>query len=184
MIQILHRGDIKSRHWFTISTVDCKEGTIYWYDSIYNDLDKKSKQQMCAVMKPAGKNLIFQKCPVQNQVGGSDGGQFAIAFAVSICLGMNPSKFIYNQENMRRHLTECLENQKLSNFPFSVNTNWKKKKVTKTREHIYCICRGLYDSEMVQCVVCETWLQHRCLDVRTLKRIEQDPNFCFKCSNC
>ena len=28
MIQILHRGDIKSGHWFTISTVDCKEGAI------------------------------------------------------------------------------------------------------------------------------------------------------------
>ena len=149
MIQILHRGDIKSGHWFTISTVDCKEGTINWYDSIYNDLDKESKQQICAIIKPAGKNLIFQKCPVQNQVGGSDCGLFAIAFAVSICLGVNPSKFIYDQENMRRHLTECLENQKFSNFPFSVNTNWKKKKVTKTREHIYCICRGLYDSEMV-----------------------------------
>ena len=81
---------------------------------------------------------------------------------------MNPSKFIYDQENMRRHLTECLENQKFCNFPFSVNYNWKKKKVTKTREHIYCICRGLYDSEMVQCVICETWLPHRCLDVRTV----------------
>ena len=65
MVQILHGGDVKSGHWFTISTVDCKEGTINWYDSIYNDLDKESKQQICAIMKPAGKNLIFQKCPVQ-----------------------------------------------------------------------------------------------------------------------
>ena len=81
MIQILHRGDIKSGHWFNISTVDCKEGTINWYDSIYNDLDKESKQQICAIMKPTEKNLIFQKCPVQNQVGGSDCGLFAIAFA-------------------------------------------------------------------------------------------------------
>ena len=105
MIQILHRCDIKSGHWFTISTVDCKEGTINWYDSIYNDLDMESIQQICAIMKPTGKNLIFQKCPVQNQEGGSDCGLFAIAFAVSICLGINPSKFIYDQENMRRHLT-------------------------------------------------------------------------------
>ena len=66
MIQILHRGDIKSGHWFTISTVDCKEGTINWYDSIYNDLDKESKQLIFAIMKPAEKNLIFQKCPAQN----------------------------------------------------------------------------------------------------------------------
>ena len=49
MTQILHRGDIKSEHWFTISTVDCKEGTINWHDSIYNDSDKESKQQICAI---------------------------------------------------------------------------------------------------------------------------------------
>ena len=77
-IQILHRGDIKSGHWFTIATVDCKKGTINSYDSIYNDLDKESKQQICAIMKPAGKNLIFQKCPVQNQIGerGEGGSQY------------------------------------------------------------------------------------------------------------
>ena len=90
MIQILHRGDIKSGNWLIISTVDCKEGTINWYDSIYNDLDKESKQQICAIMKSAGKTLIFQKCPVQNQVGDSDCGLFAITFAVSICVGTNP----------------------------------------------------------------------------------------------
>ena len=61
MIQILHRGDIKSGYWFTISTFDCKEGTINWYDSIYNDLDKESKQQICAIMKPAGKKLDLSK---------------------------------------------------------------------------------------------------------------------------
>ena len=60
MIQVFHRGDIKSGHWFTISTVDCKEGTINLYGSIYNDLDKESKQQICAIMKPGGKNLTFK----------------------------------------------------------------------------------------------------------------------------
>ena len=131
-------------------------------------------------MKPAGKNLIFQKCPIQNQVGVSDCGLFAKAFAVSICF----SKFIYDQEKMKRDITECLENQKCRNFLFSLNASWKKKKVTKTREHIYCICRDLYDSEMVQRVVCESWLHHHYLAVRTLKRIEQDPNFSFKYSTC
>ena len=47
-----------------------------------------------------GENMIFQTFPVQNQVGGCD------------CLGMNPSKFFYGQEKMRRnYLTECLENK-------------------------------------------------------------------------
>ena len=95
---------------FTISTVDCKAGQINWYDSIY-DFDKEGKQQMCAIMKSS-------KMPTQNQVGVSGCGVFA----------MNPSKFIYNQEKMQHNLTECLENQTFCNFPFSINTNWKRSR--------------------------------------------------------
>ena len=87
-----------------------------------------------------GENLIFQKCPVQNQVGCPDCGLFAIAFAVSICLGMNPSKFIYDQEKTRRNLTECLENKIFGNFPLSVNTNWKKEDGNKNER----ACRLTY----------------------------------------
>ena len=58
---------------------------------------------------------------------------FAIAFAVSICLGTNPSKFIYDQTKMRPHVNECLEDQKFCNFQFRVNTNWNKKKVIKKK---------------------------------------------------
>lgn len=132
-------------------------------------------------MKPEGKHLHFLKCPVQNQVGATDCGLFAIAFAVALCFGMNPSKAIFAQEKMRAHLIECLENQKFSNFPFNINTNWKKKKITKTMEFIYCKCRGLYDSEMVQCVSCEAWLHHRCIDQNILKQIEKNQKFEFKC---
>ena len=98
-----------------------------------------------------------------------------------ICFGMNPSKLIFVQDKMRSHLISCLENKKFSNFPFNINTNWKKKKITKTKENIYCKCRGLYDSEMVQCVACDAWLHHRCIDKRTVKLIEEKKNFVFKC---
>ena len=42
-------------------------------------------------------------------MGGADCGLFAIAFAVAICFGMNPSKVIFIQEKMRRHLIQFLE---------------------------------------------------------------------------
>ena len=93
---------------------------------------------------------------------------------------MNPSKFIYDQEKMRRHLIECLESQKFSNFPFSINTNWKKKKVMKTSGRAYIATVGDSTIKMMQCVVCETWVHHRCPDERTLKRIERDSIICFK----
>ena len=58
----------------------------------------------------------------------------ATAFAVAICFEMNPSKVIFVQEKMRSHLIECLENQNFCNFPFNINTNWKKEKITKSRK--------------------------------------------------
>lgn len=181
MIQILHRGTIDSGHWLTVSTVECKDGQVNWFDSLFNDLDVDTKRQICAIMKSEGSQLHFLKCPVQNQIGSADCGLFAIAFAVAICFGMNPSKVIFVQEKMRSHLIECLENNFFCNFPFNINTNWKKKKITKTKENIYCTCRGLYDSEMVQCVACDAWLHHRCIDKRTVKQIEEKKNFVFQC---
>ena len=84
MIQILHRGTINSGHWFTISTVDCGDGQVNWFDSLFNDLDVDTKRQICAIMKTEASQLNFLKCPVQNQIGGADCGLFAIAFAVAM----------------------------------------------------------------------------------------------------
>ena len=88
--------------------------------------------------------LAFLKCPVQSQIGGNDCELFAIAFAVSICFGMNPSKEIFDQEKMRSNLIQCFENIFFffffffCNFLFNINSNWKKK-ITKTKEYIYIV---------------------------------------------
>lgn len=183
MVQILHRGDIKNGHWFTISTVGCKDGNVNWFDSIYSDLDGESKNQICSIVNHSGKQVKFHRYPVQNQIGASDCGLFAIAFAVSICLGSNPSKFIYEQDKMRAHLIDCLLNP-FNNFPFSVNTNWKKRKISTTRENVFCNCRSPYDSEMVECIICKEWFHLRCLDKSIAKQIDGDPSFSFSCKNC
>ena len=119
MVQILHRGDSKSEHWYTVSTVGCSEGSVNWYDSSYNELDFDSKVQICSILKYDGKVLKFNKIPLQSQQEAADCGLFAIAFA--LCLGNNPQS-----RKMREHLVDCIENQNFTNFPFSVNTNWRK----------------------------------------------------------
>ena len=49
MIQILHRGPINSGHWFTISTLNCPEGIVNVFDSMYSDLDHESKSQILSI---------------------------------------------------------------------------------------------------------------------------------------
>ena len=54
MTQILHRGTTDSGRWFTVSTVDCKDGQVNWFDSSFTDLDVDTKEQICAIMKSGG----------------------------------------------------------------------------------------------------------------------------------
>ena len=70
------------------------------------------------------------------QLGGTECGVFAIAFAVAFCFGLNPTKLIFDQSKLRTHLITCLS-KKNSNFPFSINTNWKKRKQINIKEKCF-----------------------------------------------
>ena len=142
MIQILHRGSPGLGHLLTISNLNCQEGTVNVFDSFYNDIDKESKLQIANILKPTGKNIKFNIIPVQCQAGGTECGLFAIAFAVALGLGFNPTKLLFKQESMRGHLIDCLTKQEFSNFPFSINTNWRKKKTVIIRENIFLYLQG------------------------------------------
>ena len=41
---------------------------------------------------------------VQHQIGALDCGLFALAFATSLCLAIDPTSVVYNQSHMRNHL--------------------------------------------------------------------------------
>ena len=184
MVQILHRGSADLGHWFTISTLNCNVGTINVFDSAFNDIDKESKSQIASILKFDGKCLKLQKVPVQHQAGGSDCGLFAIAFAVALCFGLNPSKLIFEQSKMRDHLLHCLKENEFTNFSFSINPMWKKKKIVINKETLFCFCRGLYDSEMAKCISCHEWFHLRCLSSREVKHIKDDVTFQYSCSKC
>ena len=46
MIQILHQVTIDSGHWFTVSEVDCKDGQVNWFDSLFGDLNVDTERQI------------------------------------------------------------------------------------------------------------------------------------------
>ena len=183
MVQILHRGSVISGHWFTISTLNCPEGTVNVFDSMYTDIDQESKSQILNILRHTGKSVRFHLIPVQRQAGGTECGLFAIAFAVALSFGLNPAKLIFDQSKMRAHLIFCFLDQTFSNFPFHINTNWKKKKQISLKVNIFCICRGLYDSEMMQCTQCLEWFHFRCIDKQTTKSLNR-PDYQFRCSQC
>ena len=94
------------------------------------------------------------------------------------------TKLIFEQSKMRDHLFHCLKENEFTNFPFSINPMWKKKKIVIIKETLFCFCRGLYDSEMAKCISCHEWFHLRCISSREVKHIQEDLTFQYSCSKC
>ena len=90
------------------------------------------------------------------QAGGNDCGVFAVAFAVSLCLGELPENVCFDQDRMRDHLVMCLEKQTFSMFPCN-GRRQPKKFHTKTLVPVYCICRlpSIQSSPLIKCSRCK-----------------------------
>ena len=102
---------------------------------------------------------------VQLQSGASDCGLFSISFAVCLCQGKDPCSYSWTQELMRKHLTACWSNQRMSLFP------GKSRKVSagiRSSIHlpVFCFCRMLENKiGMFQCTRCEEWIHKKCRDI-------------------
>ena len=68
----------------------------------------------------------FEQIKCYEQVGSTDCGLFAIAYAADILNGNNIYDLIYDQTKMREHLIACLEQQKITAFPLYEKQNTEK----------------------------------------------------------
>lgn len=105
------------QHWIVATTVDCNDGEVKVYDSIFSYLDKESLRTVMNLFstenfKPKVKLLHSQK-----QKGSDDCGVFAICFSVAIAFGLNPGTLHVRQEEMRSHLVNCFNKEQFSPFP-------------------------------------------------------------------
>ena len=182
MIQILHCGNYK--HWLTITTVNAPDNTVYVYNSIDEKLQQSVIQQICSIVFCQAKSLKIISKPCQLQKGINDCGVFAIATALSIASGMDPSKLNYNQELMRNHLKSCFENKYLKMFPCLKDV---VNKTVKKIENINLICEWRqpnYKSShfnyphgpTIQCSSCEKIFHKFCVS-------NKSTNY-FVCSAC
>jgi hypothetical protein len=75
------------------------------------------RQQIVKVYGGKRSQLIIRKLSVQQQVGAKDCGLFAVAFAVEVCHGNDPSRLSYDQSKLRSHFTSCFQKGPLDTFP-------------------------------------------------------------------
>lgn len=109
-IQIVHS---RSCHWITVSSIGCQPGEVDIYDSLYRDIDDATRRK---IEKVFGSSITFHLPDVQKQVGFTDCGLFAIAFATNLAFGKT-SKFEFQQDSLRPHLKACFEEKCIHIFP-------------------------------------------------------------------
>lgn len=104
-----------------------------------------------------------------------------IAYCVSLANGQDPSKFVYDQREMREHLISCFENKRLILLPIA-----KKRRLTTTYTSVVTItvcpiCKGAdTGSLMVFCETCEKWFHKECVPPFD----ENDNEFNWMCPGC
>ena len=157
--------NIGTNHWITLSTVGCQPGHINVYDSLHMCLSTAVKELIADLIQWRGKEITINYCDVQWQIGGSDCGIFAIAFATAICAGNEPASTVFDQPRLRKHLMTCLNNSTLT--PFPERSRKRMIKVAKKEElPVHCICRLPDRGDlMIQCATCKTWYHTACIQI-------------------
>ena len=126
--------------------------------------------------------LEIQALPIQQQRGTKDCGVFSIAFAVEVCAGNNPEEVYFEQSEMRSHLFNCLECSELKPFPQKSRKALINRQLEIFYVKVFCSCRmpEQYDSDMVECVQCETWYHFKCVGIPKDTTVPDD----WMCDDC
>ena len=117
---------VAGNHWVTSSSFG-REVAVY--DSKFNgELHPSLTHQLARIhnclaittdkdVESTDPELVVKVTKVQQQLGISDCGVFAIVFALHVALGDNLQKIMFDQSQMRHHLLRCFQKKKLLPFP-------------------------------------------------------------------
>ena len=129
----------------------------------------------------------------QRQIGSSDCGLFAIAFATSLCSGLDLHTLKYDQSKMRSNFLSCVESGCL--FPFhtpGATRRLGRAYFVHTKEvPVFCICRLPWNKDstahivrgaLVQCALCKEWYHQFCCQIDDV--VLDTPKYKYLCRKC
>ena len=175
-VQILQ--DSATNHWLTVSNID---PSVNIYDSMFHKCSLHIQQQIACILATKYPHIKANFFNVNHQSGSNDCGLFAVAFAVSLCHGLQPSKFCFEQQKMRCHLIQCLEKGKMEPFPVRRERRINSTIINSQTIKVFCVCRmpQIGKERMIRC---DCWFHGDiCINV------QQDawkPHIKWLCNGC
>lgn len=134
-VQILN---IEGNHRVVVTNIGCEENKIKVYDTLYQNMPKTDTIKLAALLNSSLLNMVIEWPALRIQEGDSDCSLFAIAIAISLCRGVDPSKQAYDQSVMTAHLVICFQCEEFASFPTS-SVNCKESKRAEVKETFFAI---------------------------------------------
>ena len=133
------------------------------------------KNQIASLLFCEEDDIQVRFMDVQRQSGTMDCGLFAVAFATCLSSGVQPGTCTIKQQNMRKHLYQCLQISKMDMFPI---IKCRRGPIVKSSDiiSVYCVCCMPECSTfgiMVKCSICEKWYHVSCVCVS--RKVVEDP---------
>ena len=162
-VQIIY---VDPGHWACLSNKFPGE-EIDLYDSMHTIPTQQGTivRQACRIAQSQNSSITINVIDVQPQFGGADCGLFAIAMASDLCRGIDPFDVKYCQDEMRKHLENCIKKQSMTQFPSSIRRGIQRRIVKSLHMDIHCLCRQPEHPPMVCCDCCDKWYHSGCVEV-------------------
>ncbi|XP_065651537.1 uncharacterized protein LOC136079568 [Hydra vulgaris] len=191
-VQVRHDGHL---HWVCVTTYGCAAGEIYLFDSFFHGaISFATKRQIYSILKCAKKYLVIKVLPIQQQTNGVDCGLYAITWARQILevKGIPPTSIMFEENCMRKHLLQCIINNRLDVFPTTIDSFRFKKCASKNfRIRLHCSCRmfwthkdeNIISGQTAQCFSCKEWFHRECGKIpQSAYEKEDELWYCHQCS--
>ena len=150
-VQIMN---ISQSHWVCASNVLTPPGVVEVYDSMpsYSQHSSALMRQVAVILQTPQAEFELRHIDVQRQVGGSDCGLFAVAFATALCAGKDPFTCSFKQAQMRSHLLTCFESRSICPLflPLIVTEGWHAAGYSAQRECQYIVCADYHGTGLIK----------------------------------
>ena len=87
---------------------------VLLYDSIFTSPSIETKKSIAQLIQSKEKHFDIMIMNVQRQTNSVDCGLYATAMLASLLLDQDPTTIVYNKEELHLHLTNVLEEKKIS----------------------------------------------------------------------
>ena len=160
-IQILNTND---SHWICVTSIGCKPNVVKVYDSMRTGNVCTSTKECIATLLNCQSKFVFILFPeVQQQTDAASCGLFALAYAWSLCEGLDPSQLVYEASTLRQHFRRCIQKKEMTRFDVRAAL-YKPEKPLSTKFRVYCFCRLPNSGDkMVCCNLCSEWFHFTCV---------------------